>query len=94
MEGHLEPHMFGVAKKFAGHVLPAVIKPLRVLWNELIGFVFFIFAVIGASSAYRNLSNAQDPDSLGRGLVGALFGTIMLGFGIYSFFRARKIKRS
>lgn len=86
--------MFGVAKKFAGHVLPAVIKPLRVLWNELIGFVFIVFAVVGGSSAYRNLSNTQDPDSLGRGMVGGLFGTIMLAFGVHSFFRARKIKRS
>jgi len=86
--------MFGVARKFVGHVLPAVLKPMRVLWNELIGFVFVVFAIVGGSSAYRNLANTQDPDSLGRGMVGALFGTIMLGFGLHSFVRARRIRRS
>jgi glycerol uptake facilitator-like aquaporin len=86
--------MLGVAKKFVSHVLPAIVKPLRVLWNEMIGFVFLVFAVVGASSAYRNLSNANDPDSFGRGMVGALFGLIMLGFGVHSFLRARKIKRA
>ena len=86
--------MFGTAKKFAGHVLPAIMKPLRVLWNEMIGFVFMVFGVIGAANAYRNLSNPNDPDAFGKGMTGALFGAIMLGFGLHSFLRARRIKRS
>ena len=86
--------MLGAVRKFAGHVLPAIWKPLRILWNEMIGFVFVVFGVIGAANAYRNLSNPNDPDAVGKGMTGALFGTIMLGFGVHSFWRARRIKRS
>ncbi len=85
--------MFAIARKFASTVLPGVIKPLRVLWNEMIGFVFIVFAVFGGSAAYRNFANTTDPDAFGRGMLGALFGVVMLAFGLQSFFRARRINR-
>ena len=31
--------MVGKTKQFLSYVVPGVIKPLRVLWNEMIGFI-------------------------------------------------------
>ena len=64
------------------------------LIGYLFGIIFMVFGVIGAANAYRNLSNPNDPDAFGKGMTGALFGAIMLGFGLHSFLRARRIKRS
>ena len=35
------------------HVVPAVLKPARTLWNEVIGFLFLCFAVIFGVQAVR-----------------------------------------
>ena len=82
-------------KKFFQHVVPIVIKPLRVLWNEIIGFVFLAFAVWAVPSAYRHIRDFQgDPDSLFRVILSTLFALLMIYFGVTSFLRARKISRS
>lgn len=82
-------------KKFFQHVVPGVIKPLRVLWNEMIGFVFLAFAVWTIPSTYRNIRDFKgDPDSLFRVILTTVFAVIMIYFGVTSFLRARKISRS
>ena len=82
-------------KKFFQHVLPGVLKPLRVLWNEVIGFLFLAFAVWSVPSAYRNIRDFRgDPDSLFRAILSCVFALIMIYFGVTSFMRARKISRS
>ena len=82
-------------RKFLAHVLPGVIKPLRILWNEIIGFVFLAFAVIPIPRAVRSW---REFDETGSGLfhvvLSILFMLMMASFGIYSFHRARKISRS
>jgi ABC-type transport system involved in cytochrome c biogenesis permease subunit len=84
-----------VIKKFFQHVLPSVIKPLRVLWNEIIGFLFLAFAVWAIPSAYRHIRDFKgDPDSLFRLILSCLFALLMIYFGVSSFMRARKISRS
>lgn len=84
-----------VAKQFATTVLPAIVKPLRVLWNEIIAFLFFALAVMGLANAWRSYANLErDPDNLIRMLLTGSFGLVMLGYGIYSFVRAKKIGRS
>jgi len=84
-----------VFKKFFHHVMPGVIKPLRVLWNEIIGFVFLAFAVWTVPSAYRHIRDFNgDGDSLFRLILTSLFSVIMIYFGVTSFLRARKISRS
>ncbi|MBM3783381.1 MAG: hypothetical protein FJW30_03425 [Acidobacteria bacterium] len=70
-------------------------RPLRILWNEMIGFIFLCVAVIGIPKtfqAYRDFNG--DPDKLFRLLLTVLFTGTMLGFGLSSFWRARKISRS
>ncbi len=87
--------MLGTAKKFAAEVLPAIIKPLRVLWNEIIGFFFIVLALWSIPSAYRSLTTFNgDIVGLGRIFLTMIFGVIMLGYGIYSFVRARKIGKT
>ncbi len=85
------------AGQFVKHVVPAVIKPARVLWNEVIGFLFLCMGVIFGSksvSLYLDYAKAPSVENAGR-LVLMVAGTLlMLYFGITSFLRARKISRS
>src|SRR5450755_4172467 len=70
-----------VAKKFAGHVVPGVVRPLHILWNQIIGFFFLVFAIIPVSSAVRFYRTGNIPYLL-------LSGTwilIMTIFGVSSF---------
>ncbi len=72
------------------HVGPAVIKPARTLWNEVIGFFFLCLAVIFGFSTVRYASHH---DVVRMGFAG--FCTfIMAWYGISSFLRARKISKS
>ena len=72
------------------HVLPAVLKPARTLWNEIIGFLFLCFAVIFGIQAIRYFLAGD-----GVRLFFAGFCTcVMAWFGVSSFRRARKISRS
>lgn len=87
--------MLGTAKKFASTVVPAIIKPLRVLWNEIIGFFFIVLALWSLPSAVRSLRNFDgDPAGLGRIFLTLAFLLIMLAYGLYSFLRARKINKA
>ncbi len=87
--------MFTLAKKFAQSVLPGVVKPLHVLWNELIGFFFIALAVIAMPSAYRQIRDFDgEPKSIFRVALSCTFALIMIFFGLHSFGKARKIGRS
>jgi hypothetical protein len=75
------------------HIVPALIKPLHTLWNEVIGFLFLSFAVIFGGYAVRYYLRGGDGD--GARLFIAVFCTLLMAwFGISSFRRARKISRS
>ncbi len=87
--------MFALAGKFIKTVVPEIIKPLRVLWNEMIGFVFLVFAVIAGGStirAWRALDGSGDTTV--RLVLSGSFTVVMGILGISSFFRARKISRT
>ncbi len=89
--------MFAKVKQFFSYVIPGVIRPLRVLWNEVIGFVFLALAVWAIPSslrAYREYSANGDADSLFRVVLAALFAALMIWFGVGSFLRARKLSKS
>jgi len=77
------------------HVVPAVVKPARTLWHEVIGFLFLALACIPIPSglrAFRELESGNG--NVLRVILTAAFVTIMAGYGISSFRRARKISRS
>jgi hypothetical protein len=76
------------------HVLPAVIRPLRVLWNQIIGFVFVVLALWAVPSAVRSVREFDgDAESFFRVLLTGVFILMMTGFGVASFRRAHKVSR-
>jgi len=83
------------AQRFAREVVPHVVKPARIVWNQVIGVAFLAFgipAVFKAVQFYRTMDT--DPQSSGRFVLAAIFGLTMMAFGIGSFLRARRISRS
>jgi hypothetical protein len=87
--------MSGKARKFLSTVVPGVLKPLRVLWNEVIGFMFLAMAVIFGFSAWKNRGKLGGDFTSTLSMVLVVGFVLMLaGFGISSFLRARKIGRS
>ncbi len=83
--------MFALAKKFLGHVLPGVIRPIHILWNQVIGFVFLVLAVLPV----RSIVHDWDQDGNGPRLALEITFTLLMGwFGVSSFWKARKISKS
>jgi hypothetical protein len=87
--------MLSTARQLARHVLPSVVRPIRVLWNEVIGFVFLalaLWSVRSAINAYREFDGGMEGFFK---VAMTWFFTILMGaFGIHSFLRARRISRS
>jgi fucose 4-O-acetylase-like acetyltransferase len=82
-------------KRFFQAFLPGVIKPLHILWNEMIGFFFAVFAIVILASLVRGVYNFKgDSESLGRLLLMGFAFLVMLVYGLQSFFKARKIGKS
>ena len=86
--------------EFVKHVVPAVAKPARVLWNEIIGFFFLCFGVIfgfNAGKLYLRFAGAV-PEEKGAALLRLVMASVctlvMLYFAATSFLKARKIARS
>ena len=89
--------MLGAGKQFVRHVVPAILKPLRVLWNELIAFVFVAFGVLVGFSTYRKYQAEQTDADLVMLMAivgGAFFTLLLLWLGVSSWLRARRISRS
>lgn len=81
--------------RFLSHVLPGVMRPLRVLLHEMTGFVFACLFLWSAPSVYRNVREfASGHGDAGRVLLSGFFAAMMAYFGVTSFLRARKISRS
>jgi hypothetical protein len=78
------------AGKFVKHVLPAAVKPVHSLWHEVIGFIFLVVAAAAGWKVYRNTANLGPV----RLLILIPFILVMVGYGISSFLKARRISRS
>jgi hypothetical protein len=86
--------MFKLAHTFYQSVMPSVVKPLHILWNEVIGFVFVMMAVLTAPAAWRYYRHLDDdPQNVFRIILTLVFAVTMMSFGIASFLKARKIRR-
>jgi len=85
----------GLVNRFLGHVLPGVIRPMHALWNEVIGFVFIVLAMVFAASAWRSVRLVDGHAESVIKAAGAVgFTLLMAYFGVSSFLKARKISRS
>jgi hypothetical protein len=80
--------MFLMAKKFLDHVIPGVIRPIHIVWNQAIGFVFIVLAIVFGFRVVRG----HEP--VGIQIVGGLFVLLIAWFGVSSFWKARKISKS
>ena len=82
-------------RQFFHYILPAIIRPLRVLWNEVIGFVFLALGGWALLSGIHTVREYKgDAESIFRITLAAIFVALMLWFGVTSFLRARRISRS
>jgi hypothetical protein len=88
------------AQEFMRHVVPAVLKPARTLWNEIIGFLFFCLAVLCGSGAVRSYLKLDHvaPERAAEEMLRLALSTfctlLMLWFAVGSFLRARRISKS
>jgi len=83
--------MFALARKFLAHVSPGVIRPIHILWNQVIGFFFLVLALLPVPSAVRSWGK----DGSGPRLALTIpFVALMAWFGVSSFLKARKISKS
>lgn len=84
-----------MVKRFLAHVLPQVTRPIQILWNEMIGFLFLVLAVPAIWTAITSFRHVdQDGDNFFRAVIAVIFAVVMMYFGISSFLRARRISRS
>jgi hypothetical protein len=80
------------ARLFAQHVVPEMVRPARVIWNQAIGALFFVLAVpaiLKAIQLYRELRT--DPKSAFGLAISCVFVIVMVSFGLASFLKARRI---
>jgi hypothetical protein len=86
--------------EFFKHIVPAVLKPARTLWNQLIGFLFLSFgAIFGLKTVryamdYRKAGPTGGTGELIRLAMAGFCTFVMVWYGASSFLRARKISRS
>ncbi len=84
-----------VAGKFMKHVIPGVARPMRILWNQMIGFLFVVLAVFIIGATVRRAGNLQEDFGAVVLLVSCGgFGLLLGIYGISAFLRARRISRS
>ncbi len=80
------------AKLFANHVVPEMVRPARVIWNQAIGALFFVLAIPAAMKAlqlYHDLPN--EPKNFVALALCSISAVVMISFGISSFAKARRI---
>jgi hypothetical protein len=80
------------ARRFTHHVVPEVTRPARIVWNQAIGFLFFVLAVpaiFKGVQLYRSL-DAEPKNGFGL-VISAIFVAVMVSFGVSSFLKARRI---
>lgn len=83
------------APAFIHHVVPAVIRPLHALWNQVIGFLFLVLAVIAAPKAWRSVHEfSGDGRSFVNLFLAGIFFVAMSAFAIQSFWKAWRIGKS
>jgi hypothetical protein len=80
------------AKRFAQHVVPEVVRPAQVIWNQAIGALFILLAAMPLPKVVQSIRDMQHDSANGFVLALSLvFFSVMLFFGLMSFAKARRI---
>jgi hypothetical protein len=69
-----------------------VFRILRQLWLEVTGGIFLALAAFGVPSAIREWRLLQQDGSWVRFAMTVLFIGMMAGFGVYSFWKSRRVR--
>jgi hypothetical protein len=89
------PGLTDQIRLFFFHMVPAIVRPIRTLWHEIIGFFFLAFAAWALTRCLPMIREFNgDAESFFKIILAALFVGLMGYYGITSFLRARKISRS
>jgi hypothetical protein len=92
--GNRRKNLIGASVHFARHTLPVAMRPARILWHQMIGFLFIVLAVAPARFEYKALMSFKgDAESWTKAVLAGVFIVVMLSYGISSFLRARKLSR-
>ena len=67
------------------------IRILHRLWLEVTGFLFLALAVFGLASVLREWPKYQSGEPAWKIVAAGTFTVAMVGFGIYSFLKARRV---
>ena len=94
LTGAKRKQLIGASVQFARHSLPEAVRPARILWHQMIGFLFLVLAIAPARFEYKVLSHFKgDAKSWTELILGGIFILVMTGYGISSFLKARKLSR-
>ena len=86
--------MSDIVSRFVKHVVPGVIHPIRIIWNQVIGFLFLVLAAWPASSAVKDIMKFDGSgEHVLRISFTVVFALVLGYFGVTSFWRARKISQ-
>ncbi len=92
--GDRRKRLIGASMRFARETLPEAVRPARILWHQLIGFLFIVLAVAPARFEYKAITNFKgDGKSWTEVVMAGIFIVFMTGYGISSFLRARRLSR-
>jgi heme A synthase len=75
---------------FFKHVLPAAVKPLHSLWHDMLGFLFLVLAGLAMWKVWRS-PVILPPAQLALVVV---FIVVLIGYGVSSIRKSRRITRS
>jgi hypothetical protein len=82
------------AQKFAEHVVPEVVRPARVIWNQAVGLLFVVLAVPALFKAMQVFPDLyKDPKAPFTFVLSLIFAAVMAFFAAASFLKARRISR-
>ncbi|MBM3804848.1 MAG: hypothetical protein FJW26_21375 [Acidimicrobiia bacterium] len=71
-----------------------VIRTVRVLFHEMMGAVFLAIGIMITVNGYKQLRRYFDFGEISYFTIISTFtfGVLMLGYGVHSFYQARKMK--
>lgn len=80
------------AQTFARTVVPAVVRPAQVIWNQAIAAIFFILSIPAVLKAVQILREKQiDERNFFVLILSFIFAGVMIAFGVASLLKARRI---
>lgn len=83
-----------MVKKFLTTVIPSILKPLQILWNQMLAFLFLAFAVVLLRPILQVWNDPdKDASDLWRLFLSGFFFVVLLAYGVHALLRARRISR-